>query len=124
MPGESDFGSLPANIEPQAHGILLRRCLEKNPRRRWQAAGDWGAELEFVSLAPFASPQGSVPPISAQPMWRRLNATVCHGNPRQRPCTPTQTVMGELQFPVSPSWSRFSIPLTDVVAIPARFVAL
>src|SRR5262245_14981618 len=40
---EVDLSALPANLNPRLVD-LLRRCLEKNPKRRWQAVGDLRAE--------------------------------------------------------------------------------
>ena len=44
---DTDWSALPANLNPRVTE-LLRRCLEKNPKRRWQAAGDLRAELESL----------------------------------------------------------------------------
>src|SRR5215813_9113089 len=48
---EPDFSLLPANLNPR-FPELLQRCLHKNPKKRWQAAGDLRAELETVAAAP------------------------------------------------------------------------
>jgi serine/threonine protein kinase/Tol biopolymer transport system component len=48
---EPDFAQLPATVHSRLRGIL-RRCLEKNPRRRWQAIGDVRLELESLSETP------------------------------------------------------------------------
>src|SRR5262249_29792063 len=45
---EPDFSLLPHNLNPRLHEIL-RRCLDKNPKRRWHAAADLRIELEAVS---------------------------------------------------------------------------
>jgi len=45
---DPDFSELPAALNPRVVD-LLRRCLDKNPKRRWQAAGDLRAELEIVA---------------------------------------------------------------------------
>src|SRR5262249_55909501 len=50
---EPDFAALPAHLSPQVRE-LLRRCLEKNPKRRWQAAGDLRIEIENVQARPAA----------------------------------------------------------------------
>src|SRR5262249_3914817 len=36
---EPDWSGLPPNLNPRI-SELVRRCLDKEPRRRWQAAGD------------------------------------------------------------------------------------
>ena len=42
-----DFAALPANLNPRVREFL-ERCLEKNPKRRWQAIGDVRAEMEAI----------------------------------------------------------------------------
>jgi serine/threonine-protein kinase len=46
-----DLAVLPADLNPRL-GELLRRCLDKQPRKRWQAIGDVRAELETIAAAP------------------------------------------------------------------------
>ena len=45
---EPDFTVLPKNLNPRLYE-LLRRCLEKNVKRRWHAAADLELELEAVA---------------------------------------------------------------------------
>jgi serine/threonine protein kinase len=52
---EPDRDALPISLNPRL-GELLTRCLEKSPKRRWQAVGDLRAELETVAAAPRATP--------------------------------------------------------------------
>jgi eukaryotic-like serine/threonine-protein kinase len=66
--------------EPEPHRLssdlnprlpdLLRRCLEKSPKRRWQAIGDVRAELESIATAPYvaAAAHSGRPPA---PLWKR-----------------------------------------------------
>ena len=42
---EPDLHALPPDLNPRLPE-LVRRCLEKNPKRRWQAMGDVRAEIE------------------------------------------------------------------------------
>ncbi len=67
---EPDLGALAPNLNPRLPE-LLKRCLEKNPKRRWQAVGDLRAEIEAIAAAPHCAPTTIVtaPP---QPLWRRL----------------------------------------------------
>jgi serine/threonine-protein kinase len=65
---EIDLTALPSNLNPRLVE-LLQRCLEKSPRKRWQAIGDVRAELERIATAP-----RSIPPIAAavpHTRWRR-----------------------------------------------------
>ena len=47
---DPDFSALPPNLTPRVVD-LLRRCLDKNPKRRWHAAGDLRAELEMLAAS-------------------------------------------------------------------------
>jgi serine/threonine protein kinase len=67
---DPDLKSLPPNLNPRLHD-LLRRCLEKHPKRRWQAIGDVRAEIETIAADPHggsAIMAGGAPP---QPLWQR-----------------------------------------------------
>jgi serine/threonine-protein kinase len=66
---EPDFTRLPPNLHPRL-ADLLRRCLEKTPRRRWQAVGDLRAEIESIATAT-GHGRMSVPPPSPQAAWWR-----------------------------------------------------
>ncbi len=48
---EPDLESLPKDVHPRLVD-LVRRCLDKNPRRRWQAIGDVRFELEAIAADP------------------------------------------------------------------------
>jgi hypothetical protein len=67
---DPDFNALPPNLNPRLPE-LLRRCQEKNPKRRWQAAGDLRAELESVAASPLSMPASTH--VIAQPrsLWGR-----------------------------------------------------
>jgi eukaryotic-like serine/threonine-protein kinase len=66
---EPDFGLLPPNLNPRLQE-LLQRCLQKNPKRRWQAVGDLRAELKTISAAP-REQQVSQGLTRKQPLWKR-----------------------------------------------------
>ena len=70
LKGEPDIRLLPAKLNPKI-SELLRRCLEKNPKRRWHAAGDVRIEIESI----IADPRGVlVEPSQAAasaPLWKR-----------------------------------------------------
>lgn len=68
---EPDLKALPPDLNPRLHE-LLKRCLEKYPKRRWQAVGDLRVELEAIAAAPRAVPAAIAQPIApARPLWRR-----------------------------------------------------
>jgi serine/threonine-protein kinase len=72
---EPDFGALPPDVNPRITA-LLRRCLDKSPRRRWQAAGDLRAEIETIRTTPQMLPVSQGPAL--RPLWRRaLPLVVC-----------------------------------------------
>jgi len=67
---EPDFALLPSRLNPRITD-LLRRCLPKDPKRRWHAAADVRLEIEAV----LADPRGlTVRPEAVraqQPIWKR-----------------------------------------------------
>src|SRR5215467_13664206 len=66
--GAPDLLAIPANLNARLVD-LVRRCLEKNPKQRWQAVGDLRMELETIVAAPHAGPAVS---IVTAPLWKRL----------------------------------------------------
>jgi serine/threonine-protein kinase len=48
---EADLTVLPAGLNPRLRDVIAR-CLEKNPKKRWQAMGDLRLELEALIAAP------------------------------------------------------------------------
>jgi len=67
---EPDLNALPPNLNPRLPE-LLKRCLEKNPKKRWQAVGDLRAEIETIATAPHAAATTAVA-TRQEPRWRRL----------------------------------------------------
>src|SRR5262245_53236518 len=66
-----DLGALQSNLNPRIVD-LLRRCLDKNPKRRWQAIGDVRSELEIIAKAPRLVSVTTVTAIQpAKPWWKR-----------------------------------------------------
>jgi serine/threonine-protein kinase len=63
---DADLAGLPADVNPRL-AELLRRCFEKHPKKRWQAIGDLGVELQAISAAPHVVGSASV----QQRFWRR-----------------------------------------------------
>jgi serine/threonine protein kinase len=73
---EPDLGALPIGLSPRLRE-LLKRCLEKNPKRRWQAVGDLRVEIETIARAPYAEQ-----PVTDARNERRLSWT--RGRNRRR----------------------------------------
>ena len=67
---EPELARLTPDLNPRV-SELLRRCLEKSPKRRWQAIGDVRAEIEMIAAAPRALPATSLSPTLPRPLWRR-----------------------------------------------------
>jgi serine/threonine-protein kinase len=67
---DADLTRLPQDLNPRL-SELVRRCLEKQPKRRWQAIGDVRAEIDSIARAPRteALPAGVARPPRS--MWRR-----------------------------------------------------
>ena len=78
---EPELSTLPPELAPKLKD-LVKRCLEKQPRRRWQAIGDVRHELELIAADPRGVPATSPDPLAdadskalasrtSQPLWRR-----------------------------------------------------
>ncbi len=67
---DPDLKSLPPNLNPRLYD-LLRRCLEKTPKRRWQAIGDVLAEIETIATDPHGASAIAHAGASSRPLWRR-----------------------------------------------------
>ena len=72
---DPDFSALPPNLNPRIPD-LLRRCLEKNPKRRWQAVGDLRVEIETAAAAPHWSAFVGTVGAPSVPAWRRARPFV------------------------------------------------
>jgi serine/threonine protein kinase len=114
---QPDLSALPANLNPKIADVL-RRCLEKNPRRRWQAIGDLRVELETLALQPHAVPVTAQPVTIPQPLWKRAI-----------PIAITAIVVG-IGARLIPPWNpqpsapagvtRFSVPVPEGKSIPGN----
>ena len=69
---DPELERLPTELNPRIED-LMRRCLEKSPKRRWQAIGDLRAEIEALMSSPRAVPSHST--IAAPP--KRCGAACC-----------------------------------------------
>jgi eukaryotic-like serine/threonine-protein kinase len=63
-----DLALLPPRLNPRL-SELLRRCLEKNPKKRWHAAADVRVELEAVAANALQAP---APPVGVRSGRRAL----------------------------------------------------
>ena len=109
---EPDLQTLPPNLNPRLID-LVRRCLQKTPKRRWQAIGDVREELETIAANPHAAPASGVqlaPTAPPRPLWRRAlpvaaTAVVVFGL--------TALAMWRLRPMVSAPVMRFAIAIPD-----------
>jgi serine/threonine protein kinase/Tol biopolymer transport system component len=68
---EPDWEALPALLDPRLTR-LMRRCLAKSRRQRWQAIGDVRAEIEIIIAEPYAAPPSAVATlVPPRPLWKR-----------------------------------------------------
>ena len=74
LKSEPDLSRLPARLNPRVVE-LLRRCLEKQPKRRWHAVADLRVEIEGV----LASGVLAEPPRGAARAWWRRALPVAAG---------------------------------------------
>ncbi|MGH9383843.1 MAG: serine/threonine-protein kinase [Vicinamibacterales bacterium] len=71
LKSEVDLSVLPPRLNPRIVEIL-RRCLEKNPKKRWHAAADVRVEIETVmGRALIVDEPRVVIDVSPRPLWRR-----------------------------------------------------
>ena len=73
---EADLTALPSGLNPRI-AELIARCLEKNPKKRWQAMGDLRVELETLAAAPHqvAAPVAGAL-VAPKPLWKRAMPVV------------------------------------------------
>ena len=74
---ETDLAVIPPTLNPRL-SELLQRCLQKNPKRRWQTASDVREEIEIIKKNPRtgAVPIGGMAP---RPLWRRALPLIVTG---------------------------------------------
>jgi eukaryotic-like serine/threonine-protein kinase len=72
---DPDFKLLPSNLNPRLYDVL-RRCLEKNLKRRWHAAADLRIELENLATDIFRKPETTQPVAPAERSRKKLAWTV------------------------------------------------
>jgi Tol biopolymer transport system component len=68
---EADLATLPPQLNPRLIE-LLKRCLQKNPKQRWQHIGDVRAEIETIAADPRGALLAAAPGVVQRPsLWRR-----------------------------------------------------
>src|SRR5262249_19768062 len=67
---EPDFAFISKDANPRLVEVL-RRCLQKNPKRRWHCAADLRAELELIAATPRLAPALASPVAMPRPLWKR-----------------------------------------------------
>jgi serine/threonine-protein kinase len=70
---DADLDALPANLHPRIRE-LITRCLEKQPKKRWQAMGDLRLELESLAAAPYRAEAPSAVVAPRHPLWKHALA--------------------------------------------------
>jgi eukaryotic-like serine/threonine-protein kinase len=105
---DPELTRLPPDLNPRLTEIL-KRCLEKSPKRRWQAMGDLRTEIETVAAAPRLLP--SATRVEQRPLWRRAIPVVAAG---VLSAAAAGAAVWAIRTPpaVSPL-ARFSIPLPE-----------
>jgi serine/threonine-protein kinase len=121
---EPDFSLIPSNLNSRIHQLLCR-CLEKNPKRRWQAIGDVRVELEAILAEP-----GNVivePSVATakRPFWKRAIPIVATAGLfslmtglaawNLKPSPPAAPIV---RFPLTlPEGQQFTAPSRQIVSI-------
>lgn len=71
LKSDVDLSALPRRLNPRLLE-LLRRCLEKNPKKRWHAAADVRVELESLIGRGLATDEPATEPAArSRPLWKR-----------------------------------------------------
>ena len=78
LAGEPDWTALPAATPPNVR-FVLRRCLEKDPKRRLSSAADLQIQIEESFSAPATETTPAVKSAPPSPLWRRAMPSVLTG---------------------------------------------
>ena len=104
-----DMKALPPRLNPRLIE-LLRRCLEKDPRKRWHAAADVRIELESLAGQAIVRDDPRASSIERRPLWQRvaaLSVATLMG----------AAVAGYLAWALKPTptqvLARFAVPLAE-----------
>jgi serine/threonine-protein kinase len=115
---DADLAALPSTIPPRLREIITR-CLEKQPRQRWQAMGDLRVELEALRAAPLPSAPSAataIPAPARASLWKHVAPIVA-----AVVLTAAGTALVVNRWRPSPARGvvRFSIPAHDIRLISA-----
>ena len=110
---DPEIGLLPPNLNPRLVD-LLRRCLEKQPKRRWQAIGDVRAELEAIAAQPYAAPAPMAihqkhrlaRRIAFAALWIAVGAAAASALWISRPAAPRPAVRFSMRLPEGQRFSE------------------
>jgi serine/threonine-protein kinase len=101
---EPDWTALPSSVDPRLTS-LVRRCLAKSRRQRWQAIGDVRAEIESIIAEPLHAPSGvaaqrstwtrALPLVATAALAGVLGAWVVRAR------TPTAAAPGVVRFQIT-----------------------
>ena len=108
LKSEPDYSRLPLKLHPKAQE-MLRRCLVKDPKRRWQSVADLRIEIETILADPdgLSVEAGPSKPV-ATPLWKYAMFLVAGA------AVATVTVSFFLSRPSLPGGpTRFSIALKE-----------
>src|SRR5262249_1277605 len=72
---EANLSLLPQNVHSRVVG-LIRRCLAKDPKKRWHAAADVRGEIETILAESRGLQAAEVVSVERRPVWRRLAPVV------------------------------------------------
>jgi eukaryotic-like serine/threonine-protein kinase len=112
---DPDLTGLPRELNPRITD-LVRRCLEKHPKRRWQAIGDVRAEIEAILAAPATISMDAVPRRRTAP-WRL--ASLVGGAAILGGALTALVIWNRTATPAPRAVSRFSIALPADHQIPS-----
>ena len=70
LKSDADLTLLPPSLNPRI-AELIRRCMAKDPKRRWHAAADLRMEIEAILADPRGLMAGGEASAAHQPAWRR-----------------------------------------------------
>ena len=109
MVRDPDLSALPHNLHPRLRDVISR-CLEKDPRKRWQAIGDLRLELEAIAAAPHDTTDPRALTAAARPRWQlALTAAIA----AVAAAGITGGVLWRWLQPAAPAIVRFQIALNE-----------